>query len=324
MTWKTGDTVSLPLQLSVLATGAALTYPSLAAFTADGWSLLFRNGGAALTTPPTVTLTPDATIAGLHFATFILPAGVDTLAIVVPATYYTPANPFVLVTPNADEDSIAAQLAGAAASPVASSRINQYDWSVVDGDAFAKAMAVPTVALADFGYSDLSATGWTASGALRLASDGSSNPPAAVLDCAITTAAVSPVITASWGTFPPGLVLSAADIISGSRSYRYDIQVRRTNTFAITGVNTGAKTFTIAGDQRLWFDEAGTFTVTVSTGNNGTYTIATAGVALVGGNTVLTVTTTPPSAVADGTINDVFTLTVIRGTITVLAQVDRT
>lgn len=322
MTWKTGDTVAIPLRLEVLATGAPLTYANLAAFTSDGWSLLFRQAGAALASPPTVTLTPDATVAGLHFATFILPAGVDTMAVVRPATGFTPVSAWLLVTPNNDEDSLAAQLASAAASPVAASRINQYDWSVTEGDNFAKLMTVATVALADFGYTDLSTAGWSATGAVRLPTDGTFVAPLAVLECVITTPTAPPAITGSWGSYPPGLALAAADIIAGSKAFRYDIQVRRTLTNAITGVSTGAKTFTIAGDQRLFFGPGGTFTVGGSTGNNGTYTIAA--VAFSGGNTVLTVNETVPSAVVDGTISSLFTLTVIKGTLTVLAQVDRT
>lgn len=323
MTWKTGDTVSIPLRLETLA-GLALSYASLAAFNADGWAIVFRQAGAALASPPTVALTADPTIAGLHYATFLLPAGVDTMAITGPVTYRVDNSAWLLITPNNDEDAISAQLASAAATPVAVARLNQYDWTVTEGDSFLKGMSWPSASLSDFGYADFSSLTWSLTGAVRSLTDTSTSTPAAVLKAEIVSTTLL-TITAGWGgAFPAGLAMQAADILAGSKSWRYDIQARATQTFSVTGVSTGSKTFTISGDQRKFFDEGSTFTVTGSTGNDATYTIAALGVQLVGGNTVLTVTTTPASAVADGSVNVVITLTGIFGTITVRYQVDRT
>lgn len=74
--------------------------------------------------------------------------------------------------------------------------------------------------------------------------------------------------------------------------------VVQTEAFAIIAADTGADTFTLAGDVRQVFAAPfgpnATFVVSGSTGNNGTYT--TISVALVGGNTVVSVAVVPSSA----------------------------
>jgi len=72
-------------------------------------------------------------------------------------------------------------------------------------------------------------------------------------------------------------------------------------TFAITGVNQGTKTFTIAEDVAFRFIDGNTFTVSGSTGNDGTYTIngdAT-------GTTSIVVDEAIPDATGDGNILNV-------------------
>ncbi len=68
----------------------------------------------------------------------------------------------------------------------------------------------------------------------------------------------------------------------------------------ITAVNTGLKRFTVAGDYTLVFRAGLTAFVSGSTGNDGIYTITSS--TLSAGNTLVIVTTTPPSAVADGVL----------------------
>lgn len=70
------------------------------------------------------------------------------------------------------------------------------------------------------------------------------------------------------------------------------------NPHTIIGVNTGAKTFTVAGSHS--YAPGRLITVLGSTGNNGTYTVVSA---IFGGvNTDIIVAETVPSAVADGTL----------------------
>jgi hypothetical protein len=107
-----------------------------------------------------------------------------------------------------------------------------------------------------------------------------------------------------------------------TKEFLYDVQVTVPRNNTITAVSTGSKTFTMSGDQRRWFNVGGTITVTGSTGNDGTYTVTV--INYTGGNTVLTVTETVPSAVADGSVRVTFKITVIKGTLTVSRQEDRT
>jgi hypothetical protein len=74
-------------------------------------------------------------------------------------------------------------------------------------------------------------------------------------------------------------------------------------TFAITAVDQGAKTFTIAGDKTALAGLQVSIAVAGSTGNDGNYTVV--GLTLVGGDTVIEVSQAIPSAVADGTLTSV-------------------
>jgi hypothetical protein len=86
------------------------------------------------------------------------------------------------------------------------------------------------------------------------------------------------------------------DIITGQYSFTYNIKTDN----PITAVNQGGKIFTIAGDFVTALSAATTIDVVRSTGNNGTFTIAS--VALVGGDTEITVVEVIPSGTADGSI----------------------
>lgn len=68
----------------------------------------------------------------------------------------------------------------------------------------------------------------------------------------------------------------------------------------VTAVNQGARRFTVAGDARLFYPAGAAAIVADSTGNDGTYTVASATFA--GGNTAIVVVEAVPSAVADGVL----------------------
>lgn len=72
-------------------------------------------------------------------------------------------------------------------------------------------------------------------------------------------------------------------------------------TYAITAVDTVGDSFTVAGDQTESFKVGERFSVTGSTGNNGTYTVDSAVVS--GADTVITVNEDITNVTADGTIN---------------------
>ncbi len=70
-------------------------------------------------------------------------------------------------------------------------------------------------------------------------------------------------------------------------------------TKAITVVNQGTKTFTVAGDQTADIRAGDSIVVASSTGNNGTYTVVSSTFTTV---TAIVVSQSLPSAVADGTL----------------------
>lgn len=66
----------------------------------------------------------------------------------------------------------------------------------------------------------------------------------------------------------------------------------------ITALNQVARTFSVAGDLRIYYPAGGFVQAADSTGNDGTYTVAS--IVFAAGVTTITVTTAIPSAVADG------------------------
>lgn len=78
--------------------------------------------------------------------------------------------------------------------------------------------------------------------------------------------------------------------------------------FAVTVVNQGTKTFTVAGDQTLRFLAAATIRVTGSTGNDGLYTIVSSTFSV--DHTDIVVVQAIPSATADGSLASAATYTV--------------
>ena len=77
-------------------------------------------------------------------------------------------------------------------------------------------------------------------------------------------------------------------------------EIYRSPELPIIAVATGTKKFTIEGKFGSWYDIGDELIVSLSTGNNGTYTVVS--VLEVSGDTVITVAETIPSAIADGLI----------------------
>ena len=72
-------------------------------------------------------------------------------------------------------------------------------------------------------------------------------------------------------------------------------------TLSIIGVSTGSETFTVANDHRSKIRVGDTFRVSGSTGNDGTFTVAS--VTLVGGDTVIAVNEDVTDSTVDGQVN---------------------
>lgn len=220
--WKSGDSVSLPIRL-VDATDTAQTYVNAAAFTGAGWALTWYKDGTALSSQPTYTITNIGS--GLHFITFTLSTGFDTIFVTRPAGYYSDPAYFAYCSDTYDWGSIASLLTTSVGSPINNSRSTTYDWQMIEGDAFQKDMIVPTAALSDFGYTDLSDIGgnaWTIAAKGRLPTN---NPPSAA-DFTFTATIIDKPgrkvrLYLSPGTSPPSVDYT----VGRSRVYNYDVQL---------------------------------------------------------------------------------------------------
>ena len=87
---------------------------------------------------------------------------------------------------------------------------------------------------------------------------------------------------------------------TGQFAYRYYTHGYNQLDYAILGAVIVTKTFQIDGDHTLEFIDGVSFTITGSTGNDGTYTVASS--TLAGGDTYIVVDETVASATADGNI----------------------
>lgn len=88
-------------------------------------------------------------------------------------------------------------------------------------------------------------------------------------------------------------------IVRGPFSFNFNAAGLNPSTFAITGVNQGTKTFTIAGNHAAAFPPASSAYVTNSTGNDGTYTVVSATFTA---STAIVVVEAIPDATVDGKI----------------------
>lgn len=121
---------------------------------------------------------------------------------------------------------------------------------------------------------------------------------ASLVTCCLANAGT---VNLNWGTNsapttgpPDGIAAAAALVAAG-----WTVTTNKV-TLPITGVNQGSQTFTVAGDQTPYFEAPYTFTVSGSTGNDGTYTVVSATFAL--GSTNIVTVEAIPNATVDGSI----------------------
>jgi hypothetical protein len=164
---KNGDFMSLAVFVTL--NGAPQTYSNAAAYTTAGGSITWVDmTGTTLAVQPTWTLTPDTDVAttGRHRLNFQVPAR-SAIRITSPTGKRSDPAEYLLMSTTADEDSIYNALFTTVGTPTAADRLTQYDWTSIEGDAFCAEMTFPAALLAAWGYSDLSAAGWTVSAAAR-------------------------------------------------------------------------------------------------------------------------------------------------------------
>ncbi len=318
---KYGDAYEQALFLEY-DSGIPLSLATAAAFLAAGHVLSWEGmDGVAVSPQPTYTCAVDGST-GRHKVIFNLPDVPSNLKVTMAPGFRSDPAEVPLIFASADEDTIVNLLTAAIGTPAAQDRISIYDWETTENDSFFKEMVFPTTALEDWGYSDFSAVGWAITGAVRAIGDTGTGSPLAVLSCEVTDAA-NHLVGGGWGVYPTALALTATDLSNGSLRVNYDMQARRSETFAITAAVAGASgTLTVSGDKRKYFSVNAGSTFTVDTGANaGTYTPT--GIAYSGGNTVITVANVP-SAVVAGNIVVPLTITGIRGSLTLTRQEDRT
>ncbi len=243
MTWKAGDTVSLPVYL-LAANGSPKLYANWAAFLADGWALTFYRTATALASQPTVTLLPVGA-AGCHTVTFILPQGVDHILITPPGTARSDPADILLVVGNTDNDSLASSIAAVTGRPTVPVGAQAFNFTIIEGDNFlpveftiqsTQLQFLDTGSSSIVGYNDLSDIGgfpWTVVASAR----GSWNelPASAVnfsFDVVITSKTLNKVAVSFAGSVPAGAKVVNADGTTDTTgftpqtNYLYDIQLQ--------------------------------------------------------------------------------------------------
>jgi hypothetical protein len=319
--YKAGDIVPFRVRLLNNA-GVPQTYADKTAFLAANYEVLYTISGVTVSATWTFAVIDSSegeyeillTVQeGNGYLTVIEPAGLEAW----PRTRAVSAEIYNL-------GSIIALVTSTNGTPINQDRTSVTDFTLVEGDSFLRTVVVPLAALEDWGFSDLTSTTWLPSAAARKRENRLQAEPDFILGAYITDTA-NRIVTLALNPFPTGAEIGG-DATKESQEYLYDLQLRNTLTYAITALNQGAKTFTVAGDRRKLFSlntaPATTLIITGSTGNNDTYTVL--GVAYTGGNTVITVSEAIPNATADGSVNVSIRFTTNKGTVRSGRQEDRT
>lgn len=195
----TGDTIGKALYLQTLS-GRSLTYASKAAFTADGWDIVWKDtSGTNLSSQPTYTVTSQG--GGRHTIAYTVPSGIWLAFVTVPAWASDPGVWGAEGTAN-DIDTVAGILSTSQGVPGVQSASDSDLGDVVMGDSWnSGTLTIPLGKISAFGYSDL--TGMTLTAAFK--QDPTTTAVAAtatILDASART------ITVSWITFPAAMNLA--------------------------------------------------------------------------------------------------------------------
>lgn len=312
--------------------GAPLSYANAAAFEADDWALSWRMAQTTQSFIYTIAPSPVAADAALgwHVIVLTLVDGEGDLLLRKPSGIGWTHLPLYwrIRAEQTDTDDVynaIQQSVGVATSADLSTTL---DFSVTDDDSLVRTFTVLNALLALFGYDSTDLTddpaALTLEGSLR-ASDNSAGIPDAWMAVTVVTATdgEDPVLRISWADYPSavaliqeGLDFSATDPTDDPAvspvAYLWQVRAVGVKSWSVTGVNTGAKTFTIAGDQRRWFAPGGSLRKTAT--GAAAYTVAS--VSYSAGSTTITVTATPGSAVVDGLIEVDIKFTLGHGTLT--------
>ncbi len=316
-----GQQVEVALQLKGF--GAALSYANAAAFLAAGWDLVYRAAQATQSYTFTIAPSGDTQLAGQgwHLVVFTLVNGQGPLLVQKPPGTHWSCSPqgWQVGAEQVDQDQIYSALLTSVGVSVADSTTVTQDYTVIEGDAFAKEFTIRETGLTNQGFicENLSDGTLALTSEIRLPSNRQGAPDAyAAITVVTATTGVDPVLRISWGTFPAGLMFPNSDADVAPVDFEWDAQAAGAQAWAVTAITTGASgTFTIAGDRRRWLAKGGTFTKTATATAN--YTIVS--VAYIATNTVITVATIADGTV-DGNISVPIIITMADGIITVKRQ----
>ncbi len=318
-----GQQIEVPLQLARF--GAALSYADATAFLAAGWDLVYR--AAQTTQSYTFTISPhtDAQLAlqGWHLVVFTLVDGQGPLLVQKPginAGWSCNPQGWQMGAEQTDQDQLYNALLTSVGVSVADSTTVTQDYTVIEGDSFAKQFTARETSLTNQGFTceNLSDGTLTLTCEIRLPTNRQGAPDAyAALTVVTATSGSDPVLRISWGTFPTGMAFPAGDTDVAPVDFEWDAQAYGAQAWNVTATVIGlAGSFTVAGDRRRWLAKGGTF---AKTGNaSGTYTVAS--IIYTGGNTTVTVVETIGAGAANGTLSVPITITMADGVITVKRQ----
>jgi hypothetical protein len=275
MPLKTAEVKPLPVTLQT-STGAPVSYASKSDLLAGGWTFEYWSANAEVASPTWTWTVVDATT-GKHEIGLTVDGEQGVAYLYEPSGFTKNVDAWMIDSESTNLADILGAINTSAGQPAAEDRALITDISVTEGDSLQRTLTVPLAAISDFGLTDLS-TVTAVSGAARTSINRIDTSPdftfsATILDTSARTIAVS------WASMPTGASISG---------------------FAITAVSTSSKTFTLSGDKRSFFDGITRLIIANSTGNDGFYSIVS--MALTGGATVITVSETPASSTADGTL----------------------
>lgn len=317
--YKAGDIV--PMRVRLLEAGVPTTYADKAAFLLAGHEVILDlDGAVVVATWDFVVIDADE---GEHDIMLTMQEGDGYLTVTAaagvvawPRTRPVSAEPYNI-------GSVIGIITSTNGTPINQDRATVSDFTVTEGDSLLREIVVPLAALSDWGYSDLSDSGWVLSAAARKRENRLAVNPDFVLGAYITDT-VNRLIALSLNPFATGAQIDPSDGTKESQEYLWDVQLSNTKSWNITAVNQGTKQFTIAGDRRKYFslNSAPVTTITVTGTNAGAFTVTA--IAYTGGNTVLTVTEAIASPTVDGTLSIPIKFTPNKGTIRTGRQEDRT
>jgi hypothetical protein len=318
--YKAGDVV--PFRVRLLESGVPATYASKALFLAAGYDVLLDIGGEEVAATWDFVVINAAE--GEHDILLTMQEGNGYLTTTSdeaagkeawPRTRPVCAEPYNI-------GSMIALITSTNGTPINQDRTSVSDFTLVEGDSLLREIVVPLAALNDWGYEDLSDSGWVLSAAARKRENRLAPSPDFVLAAYISDA-VNRLVSLGMNPFATGAEIPAV-ASQESQTYLWDLQLSNTKSWAITAVNTGTKQFTVAGDRRKFFslNTAPATSITVTGSNAGTYTVTA--IAYTGGNTVLTVSQAIGSGTVDGNLSVPIKFTPNKGTISTGRQEDRT